>query len=279
MYEQLQEINSRPKPFEFYTAEALWADEHISSQMLSFHLNKEVDISSRNHIFIEESVNWIKRRFSIQKGAAIADFGCGPGLYANRLAALGADVTGIDFSRRSIEYARNAARELGLQVKYINCNYLDFQTDKRFDLIIMIMCDFCALSPDQRKTMLELFGRILKPGGAVLLDAYSTSAFGRREEAIQYAPNLMDGFWSAENYHGFVNTFKYEAEKVVLDKYTIIRFAHIDTIYNWLQYFDFEQIESEFKEAGLSIVERYADVAGKKYDPMGDEFAIVARKD
>ena len=40
---------------------------------------------------------------------AIADFGCGPGLYAQRLARAGLNVTGIDFSANSLQYAREVA--------------------------------------------------------------------------------------------------------------------------------------------------------------------------
>ena len=39
MFEELETINTRPKPFEFYTASDLWTDEHTSEQMLTFHLS------------------------------------------------------------------------------------------------------------------------------------------------------------------------------------------------------------------------------------------------
>ena len=86
-------------------------------------------------------MEWIAERFGVGDGAKIADFGCGPGLYTTRLARKGADVTGIDFSMRSIEYARKTAREEGLTVRYVNEDYLEYETDERFDLVMMIMCD------------------------------------------------------------------------------------------------------------------------------------------
>jgi hypothetical protein len=59
MFEALETINVRPEPFQFYTASDLWTDEHTSKQMLSFHLNETVDVSSRNIEFINRSVEWI----------------------------------------------------------------------------------------------------------------------------------------------------------------------------------------------------------------------------
>jgi len=278
MFEKLEKINERPEPFEFYTARDLWTDEHTSARMLSFHLNEAIDVSSRNAGFIRRSVEWIASKFNIGKDTKIADFGCGPGLYATRLAKHGANVTGIDFSGRSIAYAKAVAAREHLNIRYVEQNYLDFETHDRFDLVLMIMCDFCALSPAQRKNILNKFKWIMKPGGSVLLDVYSLAAFDQREEAATYEVNLLNGFWSPNKYYGFLNTFKYDKERVALDKYTIIESERTRTVYNWLQYFSPEDLEKEFRDAGFSVEGLYSDVAGTPYDPTSNEFAIIAGK-
>ncbi len=278
MFEELEKINARPEPFEFYTASDLWADEHTSEQMLSYHLNEEIDVSSRKAEFIDRSVEWIASRFNVGAGIKIADFGCGPGLYATRLARRQADVAGIDFSLRSVQHAQEVAIKEGLSVRYVNQNYLEFETDDRFHLVLMIMCDFCALSPVQRRLMLKKFHRILRPGGSVLLDVYSLAAFEGREETAIYEENLLDGFWSPNKYYGFLNTFKYQREKVVLDKYTLIEADRTRTVYNWLQHFTPEALEREFAECGFVVEGFYSDVAGSPFDPENDEFAVVAKK-
>ena len=278
MFEELENINNRPEPFEFYTASDLWTDEHISKMMLSYHLNEDIDVSSRNAKFISRSVDWIAAHFNVGIGSKIADFGCGPGLYTTKLARMGADVTGIDFSKRSIQYAQDIAQQEGLSINYVNQNYLNFKTNDRFNLVLMIMCDFCALSPSQRRKILNNFNEILQPDGSVLLDVYSLAAFDKREEAAVYEANLLDGFFSPNKYYGFLNTFKYEKEKVVLDKYTIVEAVSTRVIYNWLQYFSSESLGKEFAQCGFDIKELYSDVAGAPYDSRSGEFAIVARK-
>lgn len=275
-FQELEKINTRPRPFEFYTASDLWTDEHTSHQMLSFHLNENIDVSSRKAVFIEESVAWIVSRFGISTGKRVADFGCGPGLYTTRLAQNQAKVTGIDFSRRSIQHAIEIAERSGLSINYVNKNYLEFESEERFDLILMIMCDFCALSPAQRKQMLRKFHSILKPGGHVLLDVYSLAGFSRREEAAGYELNQLNGFWSPNRYYGFSNTFKYEEEKIVLDKYTIVESDRVRTVYNWLQYFSPEGVRAEFSDSGFKVTNFYSDVAGQPFDPQASEFAVVA---
>jgi len=256
----------------------LWTDKHTSEQMLAYHLDTDIDVSSRRGEFIDQSVEWIESHFNVGTGTWIADFGCGPGLYTSRLAKLGASVTGIDFSERSIEHARDEAEQSGLSIEYVHQNYLDFETEDRFDIILMIMCDFCALSPSQRMDMLTKFHSLLLPGGSVLLDVYSLHAFNQREDANSYQTNLLNGFWSAEKYYGFLNTFKYDNEKVVLDKYTVVEAKRTRTVYNWLQYFSSELLMSDFKAAGFIAHELYGNVAGAPFDETASEFAIVAKK-
>jgi 2-polyprenyl-3-methyl-5-hydroxy-6-metoxy-1,4-benzoquinol methylase len=278
MFKELREINLRPEPFQFYTADELWTNEHTSKQMLEYHLNETIDVSSRNKDFIECSVEWIVSHFGIDNKTEIADFGCGPGLYTTRLAERNAIVTGIDFSENSIKYARQAAEQKDLNINYVLTNYLDFETTKSFDLITMIMCDFCALSPEQRKEMLSKFYSLLKPDGAVLLDVYSLTGFNLKEESATYELNQLNGFWSPEDYYCFVNTFKYEKEKVILDKYTIIEASRKRVVYNWLQYFSKDSLLKEFEGNGFKIDGIYSDVTGKPFAPESAEIAIIARK-
>ncbi|MHC4681968.1 MAG: class I SAM-dependent methyltransferase, partial [Planctomycetota bacterium] len=79
-------------------------------------------------------------------------------------------------------------------------------------------------------------------------------------------------------YYGFLNTFKYESEKVVLDKYTIIEASRTRTVYNWLQYFSPEALERESVECGFAVEKLYSDVAGSPFDSESKEFAVVAKK-
>lgn len=277
MFDELLEINKRPKPFEHYTASELWTNEHTSKKMLEYHLNEAIDVSSRNINFINKSVEWMIQHFNLNSDSELIDFGCGPGFYTTRFARNGIKVTGIDFSKRSIEYAKQIARNENLDINYIQANYLEYKPSNKFDLITMIMCDYCALSPQQRKLMLNKFKKILKTDGSILLDVYSLNYYNNREEKAIYEFNQLSNFWSPEDYYAFQNIFKYDKEKVILDKYTIIEKSRKRVVYNWLQYFNIDTLRSEFEENGLNIVEVYSDVAGSEYENDSLEFAIIAK--
>lgn len=278
MFDELTKINTRPSPFQYYTADELWTDEHTSKKMLEYHLNDSVDLSSRKRSFIDRSVQWIVSHFGVDSATSIADFGCGPGLYTTQFAEKNASVTGIDFSERSIRYAKEVAEQKELNINYVQQNYLEYETGERYDLITMIFCDFCALSPTQRKTLLSKFHELLKPEGAVLLDVHSLNVFNSRQEVATYEYNQLDHFWSSDDYYGFLNTFKYQEEKVTLDKYTIIEKARTRVVYNWLQYFSRDSLREELEGNGFKIEEFYSDVAGSTFSPESPDIAVVARK-
>ena len=278
MFKELEEINSSPAPFQFYTADTLWTDNHISKKMLESDLNEDIEVSIQNREFINHSVDWIVTHFGIEKNRRVADFGCGMGTYATQLAEKGADVTGIDFSETFIQHAKEVAKQKEMDINYVLQDYLEFETEERFDLITLLLCDFCALSPSQRKTMLKKFYKFLKPDGSVLIDVYSLNAFNQREEAETYEHSRLDGFWSPENYYCYQHIFKYDEEKVVLDKYTIIEEKRTRVVYNWLQYYSEDSLRKEFEENGFKVEGFYSDVTGTTTSPESLEIVIIAKK-
>ena len=279
MFDELEHINRRPDVFETYTAASLWTDEYRSRKMLAYHLKEDVDLSSRNIGFIDRSSSWIVDHFRLRPGKTVCDFGCGPGLYPSRLARSGAHVTGLDFSKNSIRYARGKAAEAGQEINYVQADYLSYDPTEKFDLITMIMCDFCALSPVQRKVLLAKFNECLKADGSILLDVYSMTAFAEREEVSFYEKNQLDQFWFADDYYCFVNTFKYESDAVVLDKYSLFKEDGTgETVHNWLQYFSPESLKDELSAAGFAMRHVFNDVSGSAYSQQQLEFAVVAEK-
>ena len=73
----------------------------------------------------------------------------------------------------------------------------------------------------QRSKLLSRFKDMLNEGGAILLDVFTITAFETMSESATYEKNQLFNFWSANDYYAFVNVFKYDAEKVMLNKYKV----------------------------------------------------------
>ena len=278
MFLELQRINERPPVFSRHTTADLWTDPHISKQMLAHHLDGSVAIASHTTDFIETAVAWLKETFSLGRGSRVLDLGCGPGLYVSRLARAGIDVTGVDFSARSIAHGREAAARDNLRADYVEADYLAWEPEGCFDLAMLIMRDYCALSPDRRLALLGKIRRLLAPEGAFVFDVDSTVALEGCEESASYSVSPGGGFWSPGPYFEFANTFVYSDEAVLLTRYVIVESDRTRSICNWIQCFSPESLTSELAVANLTVESVTGDVTGRPFDPRSPQFAVVARR-
>jgi len=278
MFAELNRITEKPDLYCCYTAEALWNDSHISKQMLKNHLDPSLELASRKFDFIDASVDFMQKRFALGIGKSVIDFGCGPGLYTARLARLGCKVRGLDFSSNSIHHASTEAVKLGLDIEYLQMNYLDYQARDIFDLVTMIYCDYCVLNDDQRKMLLKIMKDSMKDNGYIFMDVCSDQMYKNIQEDTTFEAVEKDGFWSARRHYVFKSTFKYEMNRVTLDKYTVFEKDRNINIFNWLKHFTMEELSREFEGSGLEILEVHSDVKGTPFSSESDIIAMVLRK-
>lgn len=276
MYRDLEEFHKRPAAFSRYTTDVIWTDPHIADQMLRNHIDPSTDLASRRAESIERTVAWFDRKLTL-KGKNICDLGCGPGLYATRMAKLGARVVGVDFSANSLDYAKSDAAARNLAIDYLKADYLADPLPGDQDVVSLIYGDLCSLSPDRRHALYVRVKAMLKPGGVFVFDVFTVPQFDALKESSTFGRRLMGGFWSQNDYFGFRNTFLYEPEKISLDRYLILESERRMEIFNWLQHFEPETISAEVRQAGFEVREILDVVTGEPWVAGPREFAVIAR--
>lgn len=274
MYDQLTKIHRRPEVYSVYTADVLWTRPHLADQMLQTHLNQDTPLASRPIAAIDRVVTWLDGRFHLS-GKAVCDLGCGPGLYTERFAQRGAIACGLDFSANSIDYARTNASENQVSATYAVANYLTDPLPRDQDLITMIYCDLCPLSPAQRQILLGKVRASLRHDGRFVFDVASVKAFEDRSESTAFGRNYMDGFWSETDYFAFHNTYRYDDVAVSLDHFAIIEAKGIWEVYNWMQYYTPESIEAELSANGLKVIEIVSGFGADGQDET--TFGVISR--
>lgn len=239
---------------------SMWEDEYISSQLLQIHLSQKTDSASRKRSTIKNTVEWILGHLNGSE-ISILDLGCGPGLYCELLAERGHHVTGMDFSRRSIEYAKKEAAAKCLDIEYLCENYLDLTFDKRFDLVMMIYCDFDVLNPEERDRLLENVHRALKPGGLFIFDSLNTKAPEKMSVPGKSWELADTGFWSDKPYLALSETIHYEEEQVLLQQHIICQESDYPVIYRfWTHYYEPEGLSSILGGYGFHSVQSFENL-------------------
>jgi SAM-dependent methyltransferase len=275
MHKLLKDIAQRPEPFSRYTAKELWTRPHLARQMLEYHLNQETDLASRRLETIDKIVDWIDLQLSLP-GKRLCDLGCGPGLYTRRFTGCGADVSGVDFSAHSLEYARRKASEEDLPITYLQADYLEDELPTGFDIVTLIYTDFCVLSPAQRAILLGRVREMLNPGGHLVMDVAGLGSFAGKEDSTQIEEGLMYGFWAEGDYVGIQRGFVYPAEKLSLDRYLIIEPNETWQIFNWFQHFTPEGLQAELNASGFTVIQMAGDLAGAPLEADSDFIGVIA---
>ncbi|MEQ8176243.1 MAG: class I SAM-dependent methyltransferase [Syntrophomonadaceae bacterium] len=271
----LKDAIKKPEIYQKSTCK-FWDDEHISGEMLKFHLNPDVEAASKTRKAIEAETGFIISYTGMNASHSVIDLGCGPGLYVREFARTGAEVTGVDLSPNSINYTLQHIKPEFENVRFINMNYLDMDFAASFDIATMIFYDFCVLNPDEQNRLLNNIHRALKSNGVFIFDVVTVN----RKVPESTSISICDGgFWSPEPYIEIMNTCLYEDQHTEGMQYTIIAkdgTTRIIRLYHRL--FNRDDIEKLLAENGFEMVGIYNNLQGEALSEGTETFGIIARK-
>ena len=275
-FDLLNIVSEKPEPFA--KGEVLfWNDEHISKQMLEAHLDPEWDAASRKHDTIKRTCDWITSKLQLSENAEVIDLGCGPGLYCSLLSEKGYKVTGIDYSKRSIEFAHQTAKKKGLQVDYVFKDYLTMDYIDKFDLALMIYFDFGVFSNAERDILLERIWNSLKKNGVFVFDLMASKS--KPEEKSSWSVFKHGGFWKQNSYIELFRSFYYEEVNALLRQHIIIEDSGKISVYRlWDRYYSEKEISSVLNKNGFDVLDIYNDLTGNKYTETSETLGVIARK-
>lgn len=266
------------KPTRYCASDApFWDDPYISQQMLRAHLDPDHPGASRSPDFIARSVKWINSLCPQYAFPTLLDLGCGPGLYAEPFARLGYHVTGIDLSKRSIDYAVNSAKRQQLSIDYHCENYLFLHSSHLFDLAVMIYCDYGALSTTDRRTLMRNVYAQLRSGGRFLLDVFSMTTYHAFEEGQNWEMSDKNGFWYPYHYIALHSRYLYPPA-TTLSQTTILTASSSTTYRIWNTCFTPDTLSAEATAAGFICRGIWGDIAGAPYNEALTTLAILLEK-
>lgn len=266
----------RPEPFT-PGDHLIWQDDHVNRQLLDVHLDPETHAASRPPGLIEAEVAWMIERVGLQAGQSVLDLGCGPGLYSIRLARRGLRMTGIDFSRPSIEYARQQAVSEDLPIVYCFSNFTTIEYDACFDMVMQINGEINIFSPQKRDDLLTRIYTALKPGGALVCDL-TTPVLREKHQTAKRWYTAEGGFFHGRDHLVLEQGFAYE-DRITCDQFIVIKDDGQITVYrNWFQDHTPDTIRPVLEKIGFTVEGMYGNLRGERYTDESEWVGIVARK-
>lgn len=259
------------------SSKPFWDDEHISMSMLAAHLDRNHDGASRKLTTIQKSVSWICGYCQDVKNKRLLDLGCRAGIYAELLYDQGFSVTGIDFSKRSVIYAQNHAKETNRKIDYHYQNYLEMNHDHKFDVAILVYCDFGVLSPQDRIILLRKIHHALKKGGILILDVFNTPYLNSFQE-IQTVKYEKTGFWSPRPHVVIQKNKFYDRTANTLEQYLVITGDCCEFFNIWNQIYSKTSFAEEIRNQGFEMLDIFDNICGKPFTGLEESMCGVFTK-
>jgi SAM-dependent methyltransferase len=240
---------------------ATWFEEWFDSPY--YHLLYE----NRSEV---EAVAFIKKlteELQIPKNAKILDAACGKGRHSRTLVKLGYDVTGIDLSQNSIQYAKDfETAHLHFAVHDIHEVYLK----EGFDYVFNLFSSFGYCEDDNADSRaMKAFAENLKPGGILVLDYINTEWAVKNmkpREIIQRGETQFHIKKRLEN--GFIKK-----------KIEFLAGIENQSFEEQLKIINLFRFEKMLKEAGLELGKTYGDYELNEFNSASSpRLIMVAQK-
>ncbi len=119
-------------------------------------------------------LKWIDQQAALS-GKKVLDVGCGGGILAEAMAAVGASVSGIDLSEKALKVAKLHLYESGLSVDYQLVSAEDFAAQHAGEFDVVTCMEMLEHVPDPA-SIVAACARLVKPGGWVFFSTLNRNA-------------------------------------------------------------------------------------------------------
>jgi SAM-dependent methyltransferase len=193
------------------------------------------------------------RLLDLQPGMSVLDLACGDGDLANRFAARGCRVTGLDSSVVFLDRARADAATAGVSVEYVAGDMRRIPWTDRFDRVVNWSTAFGYFDDPTNRAVLDGIVRALRPDGRLAIDLDNLTTF-----LASYTPSRVvaardNGDMLVDRYHLDALTGRFEAER------TVIRGGRVRRVNFVKRLFGFPELRDWLLAAGFAAVTGYGE--------------------
>ena len=254
--------------------QAKWYDElFLSGDYFRFWVKNSADPLIPDKWTLSE-VEFIKSALSLPRNARILDLCCGHGRHAVPLAREGYRMCGLDFSRKDLLLAREAATKEGLDIQWLEADMreIPLSADGGMDSVINMFTSFGYFEEEaDNQRVLDSIGNVLKKGGLFLLDV--PNLIGRMR-------NYRDRDWAEIDGTLVLRNWEYDAIRSrINDQVTIVEPDGGSRVQSWsIRLYTYVELKAMLNQAGLSPVKVWGGLNSTELTHESLRMVILAEK-
>jgi len=213
--------------------------------------------SHRDETEAVKLVELITKSLLLQQGSSVLDMACGSGRHAITFAKMGFNVTAVDLSELLISEAKKNALQTGVKIDFILSDILEYETSKRFDLVVNLFTSIGYFENDEENFyVIKKAYDLLNQGGYFILDYFNKDYLLK---------NLIPTTIFSEN--GFRITQNRSIEETrIIKKITIENNGSAEEFYESVRLYSYEEILVYIKKAGFAVIKQYGDYFANNFE-------------
>jgi len=216
------------------------------------------------------------RRAMPHRSSRVLDLGCGTGLLAAELAAMGHRVTAVDPATAMLAIAR--CRPDGHLVEWIEADALTLDLQHRYDVVLMTGHVFQVfLSDADALRVLTVARRHLQSGGVLMFESRNPAACAWRDWTPDASHRSLDHpeFGTAHIWHEVIDVAGREVRFNTHTRFPAFATEHISE--SVLAFREVVDIEKLLERAGFPTIDLIGQWDGSALEPDSREIIVRAR--
>jgi cyclopropane fatty-acyl-phospholipid synthase-like methyltransferase len=214
---------------------------------------------------------YLKRQLHLRRGSKVLDVPCGNGRHALELAALGVQVTGVDFSAEQLNLARVAAKRKRLKIEFLQHDKRKLDWQSEFHGAYCCGNSFGYLDDFGMEQFVSGVSHALKIGGRFVIDTAMAA------ESI--IPNLDENWWMKAGDVTVMIQNHYQAATSTLHiTLNFLKNGRTTTREITHRVYTVAEIRNLLVRHQLAVTTLHADITGKPFELGEPQLWITAKK-
>lgn len=210
--------------------------------------------------------DFICKVLKLKKGMSVLDVPCGFGRIAFLLAQKGMNVTGLEFNKYVLEFAKQKVKDSNLKINYVEEDMRNFSYRNKFDAVICWFGSFGYFSDEDNEKFIKASARSLKKGGRFLIDTHTLETIIPIFQAV--SKNRYGKIPLKEERHLDLETSRINV------KWTLGKESQSSSI----RLYGYKELKELLARNGFGKFKAYGSIKGEKFEFGSKRLILVCEK-